>query len=179
LIAGAIFLKNVHPRPSLVYIAIYYPWRSGICWLVWWQRLSLIHWKCYQLMSPLWDHFWFMCCDWLDGTLTSIPQIVESSINLLSGAFASCFDHVRAILVFVTKFLISFYSFQDGVILHFYFTWSWLLLAFRNSSLIFLQASLSLSKVLNTSLFRGLVVVQTTISIEKYWVQLQSLCLYW
>jgi len=75
-------------------------------------------------------------------------------------------------IVLVSGFLITFYSFKDGVTLYFFFTWSWLLPTFWISSLIFLLDFLAM--VWSNECFFVLDANNNILG-EKYWLDLCGL----
>jgi len=131
----------------------------------WWHP-SLIHWS--FLIGSFKVSIHWGVIGWM-GPWPQFHWLVEVSMRLLKGVVSNCLECVRMILVFVTDFPISFFSFEDGVTV-FLLMWSWLLYTLRASSHIVLFAFHSWSRVLNVSLFGGFVVVQTNILLEKHWL---------
>lgn len=148
-------------------------WHSMIGQLM--VSYSLICWRWCLLASPFGDNFWLALSSlrfhWMDETLLSILLIGWSFSCLFGGGVAHCLKHGCTICVFTTGFLISFYSFHDGVTLYFFFRWSWHLPAFwvssRFSFSLLLSSSVQSTKCFFIWRFCGW---WTLISIQKYWL---------
>jgi len=74
-------------------------------------------------VTTWWSHFWLSVSlfrDWLNGTRPPFFWLVKNLIYLHRGMVACLLEFFCAIFVFITGFLISSYSFQDGVTLYFF-----------------------------------------------------------
>jgi len=87
----------------------------------WWHP-SLIHWS--FLIGSFKVSIHWGVIGWM-GPWPQFHWLVEVSMCLLKGVVSNCLECVRMILVFVTDFPISFFSFEDGVTV-FLLMWSWL-----------------------------------------------------
>jgi len=128
--------QGIRGPPSYVlYCVLLY---ARIQWLVFDGFLisfveSYVSWR--HLLGIAFDCFFIHFC--VIGWTEPWPQFfwsVESFARLSGGVVVHCLKRVCTIIVLITNFCISFFSFQDGVTLYLFFRWFWLLPASRVSS---------------------------------------------
>jgi len=143
-----------------LHLLLYWPDNGDFVWFV---ESDVVTWRHHLgiISDWLFQGFLSLHCNWLDGTLTSI-LLIGWKTCLPNGVIA-CFEHL-------TRFFISFYSFQDGETLYSFLRYPDFFMLSGSVSCIFLLACFHGTIRTECFSFWGFLVVQTNISIEIYWL---------